>query len=311
MEITFESKCWKENPSATLLSITHPLVKLAADYLQSKGKIVTSLKVKSNQFAAGIYPIAIYQWKLSGEREDIQMTPVSANTNLNRFLFELLKQSSGVNYLADIKDESWKAVEATHHSFWKSALQEHKDKTEEMISYKEASLRTSHAARIQSIEDALKNNSGKKNYVQMMTGKLRIAQEDFDLHMHQLEEAKNKADIFFELLAYGVLEIESESDMQANQSMLDVMQFICKQYGSDVLDSPRRLLGLISDLAPEQITERRKLKLLFDIGAVDLLKAEDQDGVERAVKLADNELGFSEEETRKYVQYLEILLEKA
>lgn len=216
MEITFESKCWKENPSATLLSITHPLVKLAANYLQSKGKIVTSLKVKSNKFAAGIYPFVIYQWKLSGEREDIQMRPVSANTDLNRVLFELLKQSSGVDDLVDIKDESWKAVEAAHHSFWESALQEHKDKTEEMISYKEASLRTSHAARIKSLEDALNNNSGKKNYVQMMTGKIRIAQEDFNLHMHQLEEAKNKADIFFELLAYGVLEIESEPDVQAN-----------------------------------------------------------------------------------------------
>lgn len=54
MEITFESKCWKENPSAILFSITHPLVKLAADYLQSKGKVVTSLRVKSNQFADSV-----------------------------------------------------------------------------------------------------------------------------------------------------------------------------------------------------------------------------------------------------------------
>lgn len=309
MEITFESKCWKENPSATLLSITHPLVKLAADYLQSKGKVVTSLCVKSNQFAAGVYPFAIYQWRLSGEREDIQMTPVSSNTNLNRILFELLKQSCGVNYLTDIKEESWKAVDATHHSFWTAALKEHKEKTEEMISYKEASLRTSHTARMKSLEDALKNNSGKKNYIQMMTGKIRIAQEDYDLHMHQLEEAKSRADILFELLAYGVLDVEPESPKATNQSMLDTMKYIRNHYGSEILEYPRRLLGLISDLAPEQFNERRKLKMLFDIGVVDLLK-NDSENVERIIRVTETELGFTEEETRKYLQYLTVFIEK-
>ena len=103
MEITFESKCWKENPSATLLSITHPLVKLAADYLQSKGKVVTSLRVESDQFAAGVYPFAIYQWKLSGEREDIQMTPVSSNTNLNR-IYVNLRTDEDVIFQSGITD---------------------------------------------------------------------------------------------------------------------------------------------------------------------------------------------------------------
>ena len=309
MEITFESKCWKENPSATLLSITHPLVKLAADYLQSKGKVVTSLRVESDQFAAGMYPFAIYQWKLSGEREDIQMTPVSSNTNLNRILFELLKQSCGVNYLADIKEESWKAVDATHHSFWTAALKEHKEKTEEMINYKEASLRTSHTARMKSLEDALKNNSGKKNYIQMMTGKIRIAQEDYDLHMHQLEDAKSKADILFELLAYGVLDVEPDSQKAVNQSMLDTMKYIRNQYGLEILESPRRFLGLISDLAPEQFNERRKLKLLFDIGVVDQLKS-NPENIERVIQMTKTELGFTEEETKKYIQYLTVFMEK-
>ena len=208
LDITFESNCWKENPSAALISVTHPLVKMAADYLQSKGKVVTTLRVTSDRFAEGEYPFAVYQWKLSGEREDLQMVPVSSNTNLNHILFELLKQSHGINYLFDANEEQWEAIESTHHSLWQSALQEHKEKTKEMISYKEASLRTSHAARIGSLQDMLKDHSDKKNYVQMMNGKIRIAQEDFDIHMAQLENAKQSADILFELLAYGVLIVE-------------------------------------------------------------------------------------------------------
>ena len=74
-------------------------------------------------------------------------------------------------------------------------------------------------ARIASLEDALKNNSGKKNYIQMMTGKIRIAQEDFEMHMEQLDKAKKSADILFELLAYGVLVVESEKTGEINQSL--------------------------------------------------------------------------------------------
>ena len=305
LDITFESSCWKENPSAALISVTHPLTKIAADYLQSKGKVVTTLRVTSDRFAAGEYPFAIYQWKLSGEREDLQMVPVSANTNLNHILFELLKESYGINYVLDAREEKWEAVEATHHSFWLSALKEHKYKTEEMISYKEASLRTSHAARMGALQDALKNNSGKKAYVQMMNGKIRIAQEDYDIHMAQLEKAKQGADILFELLAYGLLVVEPTNAAVPNDTMLDVMQRIAADYGKEMIHKPKQLLGLISDYAPEQAVERRKLKLLFDIGAVDILNEGGASREERIISMAAHELGYEEAETRKLIQYLE------
>lgn len=305
LDITFESRCWKENPSAALITVTHPLAKIAADYLQSKGKVVTILRVTTDRFAAGEYPFAIYQWKLSGEREDLQMVPVSANTNLNNILFELLKQSYGINYVMDAREEKWEAVEATHHSFWMSALKEHKYKTEEMISYKEASLRTSHAARMGALQDALRNNSGKKAYVQMMNGKIRIAQEDYDIHMAQLQKAKDSADILFELLAYGMLVVEQTNAAVPNDTMLEVMHRIASEYGKEMIHTPKQLLGLISDFAPEQATKRRKLKLLFDIGAVDILNEGGPSREERVISMASHELGYEEVETRKLIQYLE------
>ena len=209
LDITFESSCWKENPAVALISVTHPLARVAADYLQSRGKVVTTLRVNTNLFAVGEYPFAVYQWKLSGEREDLQMVPVSSNNDLNPILFDLLKQSQGFVDEREADKDRWEPVEAMHHSLWLSALRDHKLKTEEMISYKEASLRTSHAARMGALQDALKNNSSKKTYVQMMNGKIRIAQEDYDIHMAQLQAAKQGADILFELLAYGLLVVES------------------------------------------------------------------------------------------------------
>ena len=57
------------------------------------------------------------------------------------------------------------------------------------------------------LEEQLSKGSD-RNYLQMTRGKIRIAQEDYDIHMAQLQEAKAKADILFELLAYGLLVIE-------------------------------------------------------------------------------------------------------
>lgn len=210
LDVTFESKCWRENPDVTFLTITHPLVQMAAEYLQSKGQIATSLIAKSDNLQAGEYPFAIYQWKLSGEREDLQLKPLSADDKLNDCLFDLLKTSEENADLIEVKKETWDKVDQKHHEVWEKALCEHRNMTNELIDYKEASLRTSHAARIATLNEQLRKND-KSSYIQMTQGKIRIAQEDFDLHMALLDEARKKSDILFELLAYGILELKSDN----------------------------------------------------------------------------------------------------
>jgi ATP-dependent helicase HepA len=224
LDVTFESECWKNHPDATLLSITHPLVKMASEYLQSKGNILTTLKVKSDKFAAGEYPFAVYQWKLCGEREDLQIKPISANTKLNHILLDLLKESYGISFEVKIDESTWQTVEEAHHILWSDALKKHKEKTSELIKYQEASLHTSHTAIIRSLDKTLKENSDKKNYVQLTNGKIRAAQEDYEMRIHRLEEAKNSADILFELLAYGLLIITPASSIVPNRSIIDGMQ---------------------------------------------------------------------------------------
>ena len=90
----------------------------------------------------------------------------------------------------------------------KRAQKEHKKSTNELINYKEASLKTSHAARIAIIQEQL-SKSNERNYTQMTQGKLHIAQEDFEYHMSLLNEAKTKSDILVETLAYGILDVKN------------------------------------------------------------------------------------------------------
>ena len=305
VQITFESSCSKDNPKAMFISITHPLVKQAASYLQSKGKVVTVLKVKTDRFMSGEYPFAIFQWKLSGEREDLQMKPVSANSALNMVLFDLLKESYGSNFKLELTTDNWEDVETVHHDMWENSLIEHKKKTEEMILYKESSLRTSHSARMASLTETLMNC--KNDTARMLTeGKIRRAAEDFEYHMDLLQQAKEKADILFELLAYGLLVIEPASVEKENQSLVDVMEEIKDKFGADMISKPIQLLAMVADMAPNLRQERKQLRNLFDVGVVDLITRDGIDNLDAAIEKANEELGYDEVETRKLIKYLEV-----
>ena len=207
LPITFDSTFSKENPNVCLITITHPLIKQATLHFRENKKTVTSLTVNTDKYNAGIYPFAIYQWKLSGVREDLQMIPVSTDSGLNKLLLELLKKSvQGKAIISDDK-KAWDMIETLHHQMWEQALSVHQKKTEELILYKESSLKTSHQARLVMLKEQLMKSDDNR-YRKMTEGKIRIAIQDYEEHMEQLLAARKKADILFEPLAYGQLLIQ-------------------------------------------------------------------------------------------------------
>lgn len=205
--VTFDIDCSKENPDAHLITVTHPLVRQAADYLQSKGKHVTKLSVVTDKFTPGEYPFAVYQWKLVGDKTDIELKTISENDELNKILFGLLKESIHSEVGGKYDANAWERIEAMHHDIWEKELANHKTKTEERIRYKEASLSTSHNARIGALRDQFKNAKN-ADYARMTEGKINVAIADYEKHLSELQDAREEADILFELLAYGVLRIE-------------------------------------------------------------------------------------------------------
>ena len=160
-------------------------------------------------------------------------------------------------------------------------------------------------ARMNTLKEQLQSSKD-KNYRTMTEGKIRIATEDFEQHMEQLQEAKAKADILFELLAYGLLVIEPASEEQTNQNLVDVMNYIAEHYGKNLIHTPIQLLSMLADFAPNMRKERKQLKMLFDIGAVDSLNEDGIDNLDRVIELAANEVGYEETLTRKLIKYLEV-----
>ena len=307
LSVTFNSECSMKNAGVTLLSITHPLVKQAAIYLQSKGKVVSILKVKTNKFYPGEYPFAIFQWKLSGEREDLQMKTVSANTSLNRVLLDLLKESYGSNFKLELNSSKWEDVENMHHSIWTSSLKEHKQKTEEMILYKESSLTTSHNARIATLQEQL-SKSKNDTYRFLTEGKIKRANEDYDIHMEELKQAKEKADILFELLAYGLLVVSADDTegVEQNEDLQEVILNLYNTFGKALINEPKKLLGLLADYAPTLVNERRHIRMLFELGVFESVENSGVDNLETALKLAEEELGFEKDTTLNYIKYFEV-----
>ena len=205
--ITFDAERGRKEKDVHLITITHPIVKQAADYLQSKGKHVTQLSVNTDLFTPGEYPFAVYQWKMVGDKTDIDIKTISENVELNEIIFELLKQSKADEQVNITDTSVWERVENIHHDIWKKELAEHKRMTIERIKYKEASLYTSHSARTGALKDQIskvKNEVARK----LTEGKLNAAIADYERRMSELRAAKEEADILFELLAYGILKIE-------------------------------------------------------------------------------------------------------
>ena len=207
-DISFDVECSKKNPKAHLIALTHPLVRQASDYLQSKGKHVTNLIVKTNRFKEGDYPFVIYQWKMVGDKEDLELKTVSENVELNEILFDLLKQSVQGEPTGNFVVSAWEQVETIHHDIWKKELSVHRIQTEERIKHKEVSLLTSHQARIGALQDQLKKAKN-ADYIKLTEGKVNVAIVDYERHMQKLQEEKEQTDILFELLAYGVIKIEN------------------------------------------------------------------------------------------------------
>ena len=97
--ITFDGKAFDKDGDVMLITISHPLVKQAAAFLETESKSVTAFRVETNRYQAGEDPFAVFQWKMSGEREDLQLKTISIETGLNDILLDLLKESKEEDYI--------------------------------------------------------------------------------------------------------------------------------------------------------------------------------------------------------------------
>ena len=332
IHITFDGNSAKNEKEVELISMSHPLVKQAAAFLESENKTVTVFRVKTNEFQSGEYPFAVFQWKMSGDREDLQLKPISSYPELNNSILNLLRKSEALDIEIGKDPGNWDDVEMLHHSMWEKELVNHRQRTRELIQYKTGSLTTSHNARMAQLEEQLEKATNSR-IRRMKEGEIRNAVADYEQHMEELEQAIKKADILPETLAYGLLIVEPDNSpalmadskdtnersglkgiipqkKESFNTLKEAISFINKKYGREILMRPEQLIKVLNEIGPQFNSEIYQLDRINEAGVFDLLTRETGPDVDGAFEIMIEKLGFTETEAEKIFQNLEPFFEQ-
>ncbi len=209
LTITFDPDCAARDPEATFIMPLHPLVKQAAKSLDASERVAVTLSAQSREVPPGRYEFAIYQWRVHGIRDDVELKPIASSDLLTPHLDGLLGTAEDtMNDERELVDSVvWDDLDMQHYHQWSEACAEHKERTRAWVTYRRESLTTSHRARVTQLEEQLARADDEK-LQRMRRSQIDGANSDFDRRMSVLDDALDRADIVAEPVAYGVLEVE-------------------------------------------------------------------------------------------------------
>ena len=207
---TFDSNCANEHSEAAFIMPLHPLVKQAALSFDAKRRVITNLKVSTNDVPAGQYEFAIYQWSFHGIKEDLKLQPIASSELVTEQLGRLLEKAVDFqnNNLGEVTTPVWDELDAQHYKLWSDARSKHQQRTQELAEYRRVSLSTSHQARIALLEEQLQQTSNEK-IQKMRESQIASAEADYARRTQELDIAMERADIIAGAVAYGVITIEN------------------------------------------------------------------------------------------------------
>lgn len=213
LQITFESDCAMEHPEAIFIMPLHPLVKQAAQGLETGQRVVTNLAATSNAIPAGRYEFAVYQWRFHGIKEDCVLKPIASKTLVSEQLGRLLENAIDLPESMQqpgCDASTWDGLDAQHYSVWNDAKTAHQKKTQELSEYRRESLTTSHRARISLLEEQLGQATNEK-IQKMRQAQITAAEADYARRIQELDIAMERADIIASPVAYGILHVLGET----------------------------------------------------------------------------------------------------
>jgi len=206
LPVTFDQETAANNPKVMYLSVTHPLVKQAAYYLELVKSVHVTVSIKHSDLPKGQHPFAIYLWKKKGVRPDETLTAVAANQNIEDALLTLLQSAQDNPKVPTLNAVNRDDLDVRHHAKWIDARGNHIAENRQIVELRAQSLTVSHRARCEVIEGQLESATNGKIRL-MKEGELARANADFSRHMEEIQQAAECADILAEPVVFGTLEI--------------------------------------------------------------------------------------------------------
>lgn len=193
-------------PDSELLSVTHPLVRLAAEMHSADREVNVSLRADSMPgLPVGRYPFAVVGWEYFGIKADYQVRVVTTPSLDEAVVLDALLRATDGDEETLQKDK----IELASWQFgrWESMRATHMKTTRALADARRVSLEVSHAAMVAQREQQLAAMDDPKIKV-MRRSQLETAESEHLENLVNLETAALRCDIRESVLAVGILEVE-------------------------------------------------------------------------------------------------------
>lgn len=208
LEITLDQDCASENPDAQLLHPSHPLIKQTAAYLRPKNApIYMACTIQQpDAVPTGEYLFALYRWEKKGVRPDHELIAIANHPDIEAQCFKLLQKATTAPDLNLPEQAQFNALDARHHQRWSEARTQYQEDNQALVDYRMNSLTASTKARVRLLDEQLAKAESVKIRTMRQSERDSIS-FDYQQQKEVLEQAKNRADICAEVVAFGVMEV--------------------------------------------------------------------------------------------------------
>ncbi|HEX4407389.1 MAG TPA: helicase-related protein [Xanthobacteraceae bacterium] len=205
--LTFERDAANNDRSLAFITPVHPLTQAAARGVAGDEEIHVALTASLPGLPSGEYPFAIYQWQLSGLKEDAMLVPVVADRDVAHAFMDLLAVARDVSDVPTTSPSTLEALDGWHHELWVSRRAEHVAEAAEIARFRRDSLEASYRARMAILEEQ-RGRASEDRIRRMRTGQIDRAIADHREALAKLARDEARADILPRRVAAGVIRVE-------------------------------------------------------------------------------------------------------
>ena len=205
--LTFDREAALADPALAFVTPVHPLARAAARELGGEDDVQVALLVSGSGHALGRHPFAIYQWQLTGLKEDALLVPVVTDETIGRDLMRLMAEAYDAGEVEMPSASEFDALDGWHHETWQARRERHQLETAEIARFRRDSLETSHRARLATLQEQLAR-AGDGRIRRMRSAQVARAEAENAQALTELAKAEQRADILFRRVATGVLVVE-------------------------------------------------------------------------------------------------------
>lgn len=211
LSVTFDQQAAAENSNVIHLSVTHPLVRQAARFLQFADPAFVSLTGFSTLIPPGKHLFALYRWKMHGVKTDEVLVPVASLQAVEDALLALLQAATDAGPTTAPPQADLDTLDIKHHAKWTVAQANHIAENRQLVDHRIQSLTVSHRARCNAIQAQIDCATNDKIRV-MKKSELARANADFASRLADLQKAADGGDIHANAILFGIIDVKKEEN---------------------------------------------------------------------------------------------------